>query len=725
MYRFFLSLFISLFFNLIPTDSFAQNTYFRDNRVFPWNVDSVAACNVSLNSGVLNGNVINVSDFGARGDGVSDNYSAFKSLAYSLDSNRLLSPTLVIFPYGNYKIDRYKIECGADAAGHCTNRIKDGSLGNKNTDIIYNNIRNVRFLGCGSTVEVRGNFIRTQDLLVNTAPDGSKFYNSYSNSIIPFRINSGQDFSIEDFILNGNVNQMQREENVSEGGGNGIMTNGCSRFTINRIKTHHFSSDGIYLGQGKGVNYVADKDVVIDSVESKNNGRQGITVLQAVNVSILNSAFLDTGKTETSLYPPHASSGIDIEPNAVPGDPEHGQIDMQTTNILIDHCLIANNLGAQISANTGANSCINGICPPSYVGKVTISNSSIYSSDLSSSNAVIISVNDGTIMNSKMFLADDQLYTFWGPARNLSKNVKTTLIGNKIYGTGNIPFLVDGADTRNHELLIKQNQIFLNQSSPAKGVYIKNNLAKFLENKIYFYPKNDFVPVSLDLLAKESRNNRYLTLTALSNYPATEVNYSTSTIRTNEVFFKGNYLIKPENNSLRSLLEPSAEELLATENSFEPIPLSPATFIFQRPVLPLPTATPTAMPTPESNPQPILVEPIATPTPIQTPITLTPPKDPNKLEAPALLFPLSELVSSKPIIRWEQTSGTNSYEVRVYSLKIKKNKTKSKQIRKYKTKSNNYQIKSALKKGNYKYKVKTCFKKKVCAESVGYFLVAS
>jgi len=263
-----------------------------------------------------------VTAFGAKGDGITDDYNALKAAAKYLCSH----PGLTLeFPQGTYHISEYRIDGGPNANGV--------------TDIIYDGCSNVKIIGVGAKIDVNGSFHRSFDYTA-----GRGYHYSYTNGVIPFNFQNSSGFTVEGFELNGNVDKTTRDPGVAEGNTGGIWTGNCHNYTISGVYVHHFAMDGLYLGSG--LNSKADTNGKLNQVTSTNNARQGLSIIQVRGLQVLNSVFSNTGRTGGS-YGNHApSDGADVEPNAVPPT-----VDLETGGILFQNCIFEDNLGVQLACD--------------------------------------------------------------------------------------------------------------------------------------------------------------------------------------------------------------------------------------------------------------------------------------------------------------------------------------------------------------------------------------
>ena len=265
------------------------------------------------------GHAVSVKDFGAAGDGITDDYEAMRKAADYVCTN---GGTL-LYPAGTYHIGRYAIV--------------GGSGGNNVSNIEYRGCRDVSILGYGAKIDIKGDFVRTADYR-----SGPYAY-SYSNAVIPFDMIASSGFRIEGFEIYGNVDKMRREIGVVESPGFGIRTSECSRYILRNLHVHHCQTDGILLGAA----HKADRDALVADVTSTNNARQGLTIGMLRGAIVVDSVFRDTGSTGGS-YGNHApAAGVDVEPNFLPPT-----VDVATGEILFVRDRFEENQGWQFVADT-------------------------------------------------------------------------------------------------------------------------------------------------------------------------------------------------------------------------------------------------------------------------------------------------------------------------------------------------------------------------------------
>lgn len=270
-----------------------------------------------------------VTDFGAKADNKTDNYTAFKKAAATLSANG--GGTLLI-PKGTYYIASYKI--------------LGGSQKNTVTDILFTNCNSLTVLGNNSTIRLNGNFTRTLDYGAN-----GFFHYAYNNTVCPFKMSNCKNVVIKDLTLNGEVDKMRKQDGVVEGENYGININDAdaaaasSNILLQNITTHHFATDGIVINTN-------GENIIVNKCNSYKNARQGLSIVKGSNIKCLFSSFDSTGIT--GRYGNHApSAGIDVENEGGAG---------ALKNVLIQNCNLRGNDGFQLvttvySENVTIDSC--------------------------------------------------------------------------------------------------------------------------------------------------------------------------------------------------------------------------------------------------------------------------------------------------------------------------------------------------------------------------------
>jgi parallel beta-helix repeat protein len=128
---------------------------------------------------------------------------------------------------------------------------------------------------------------------------------------------------------------MQKKEYLTGEWRHGISIRGSRNVKIQDLVIRDTGGDGIYIA-GSNRNLYSE-NIVIKSIRSVNNRRQGISIISAKNVQVHDSRFSKTVGT----FP---GAGIDIEPNKSEDTIE---------NIFVSNCIFEDNFGAGIVISLG------------------------------------------------------------------------------------------------------------------------------------------------------------------------------------------------------------------------------------------------------------------------------------------------------------------------------------------------------------------------------------
>jgi hypothetical protein len=139
-------------------------------------------------------------------------------------------------------------------------------------------------------------------------------------------------FDAKNVSLKGGHIVGERNKHLGHGGewGMGVDIRGSTNVTVTDTTASNCWGDGIYVGLGPK-NHLPCRNVILESVTSINNRRQGLSIVSCIGAKVLNSTFRGTNGT-----PPQA--GIDLEPDG--NDP--------LSDITIRNCNMIDNTGAGI-----------------------------------------------------------------------------------------------------------------------------------------------------------------------------------------------------------------------------------------------------------------------------------------------------------------------------------------------------------------------------------------
>jgi hypothetical protein len=237
--------------------------------------------------------------FGARGDGVSDDYPAWRRLAEQV--SRAGGGRVICAPRRRYLLNRY--------------RITEGRRRNTVDNIVFRDCRGLSIDLNGSVVAVRGGFHRTKPA------EGS---HAVENTVIPFMFLGGSDITLRNGELYGAVDQITKDD-VLEGQCMGVAAYAADRLVLEDLDIHHFAADGVYLATDQFTsNRSPCRSVTLRRVTSRNNARQGLSNTGTTGLVCIDCRFNETGRT--GRYGHHApGAGADIEPNGPMTSPADGE----------------------------------------------------------------------------------------------------------------------------------------------------------------------------------------------------------------------------------------------------------------------------------------------------------------------------------------------------------------------------------------------------------------
>jgi hypothetical protein len=259
---------------------------------------------------------IDIKSFGAKGDGVSDDFPAILAASKAIKSGQTL-----FFPSGTYRINRfaYSKDGGATYRDSTTN-LDLTPLWGEGQKIQWRSLQNVKILGCGAVIDIKGDFL--------VGDDGQ---GTIRSPIIPFDIQNSTNITIDGFEVNGHSEQSTGAANQYPCVGYGLMSRKNNGITISNFKAHHNTCDGMVFGHSSG----ADFNVVVSNADLHHNGRDGVSIVHMVGGLFTNSLFHENGIPGGNFPGLSPKAGMDIEPE----DVTQPAVD----NIVFDTCSFTGN----------------------------------------------------------------------------------------------------------------------------------------------------------------------------------------------------------------------------------------------------------------------------------------------------------------------------------------------------------------------------------------------
>lgn len=320
---------------------------------------------------------LNVIDFGAKGDGITDCYIAFKLLA---DSVNKLKKAEITFPPGIYVIAPYH------------------TRQNKISDIIFTGCNGIKINGNHAVISVNGNFHRYRERF------NGKYWYSNTNAIIPLSFQRCENIMINGLEMNGNVNQMTRDSNVVESAAHMIQFLQCRNIELNNLFLHHAQTDGLYI-RGDSCYHLVINNTIFSS-----NGRQGMSVIGLTDGFFNHCRFINTGITEGNYGRHNPSDGVDIEPGS-----------SLVKHLIFKDCEFSNNLGGQF------------ICTNyPHTSDIQLINCKIESGQSKRPSQLIFYADSVLLDHCNIDCGNGALYANWGKAGHTFVTIKNSIIKSKV-----------------------------------------------------------------------------------------------------------------------------------------------------------------------------------------------------------------------------------------------------------------------------------------------------
>lgn len=388
---------------------------------------------------------VSVEDFGAVGDGTTDNYVALKAAADYITS---VGGGTLYFPPGNYYIDQYVT---------VSNSVVD--------PMQFTNCDGLALLGYGAKITTKGNYNRDA---VTT------------RSLSVFVLTNCKNVTIEGFEIDGQLNLTTTSAVYAEPVSYGVYLLSCINVTLKNLDIHHVMTDGVYM-RDDGIQTnprVACKYITGTNVSSTYCGRQGMSIVQARWVTFTDSNFSYTFRDSTIGFSP--SAGVDIEPNRSTATTSPDQMDVDTGQCTFIGCLFQENAGSQFVAFSG-----------DIVKNVVLENCSLI-------------VGSGSFGGSDCMVFESDLMTIKDCYFNLGTNKRifvynTYTVSNGATFTNNLfelPYLNRIVFTNVVPVLFQNNRVIVTGDAPWPGtqqIISSLNTELVAENNYFYVPKEIYV----------------------------------------------------------------------------------------------------------------------------------------------------------------------------------------------------------------------------------------
>jgi hypothetical protein len=274
---------------------------------------------------------VSVKDFGALGDGVTNDTDAFAAASDTINAQG--GGTLFI-PPGTYKVGKQIFSEGSGFKPQPIIAIHD----------------------CGSPVKIIGNgakLIAADDLRFGSFDPVSgeavspqlPFYDQQfaAHAYSMLELLGNQDVEVSDLELDGNLDQLVLGGKWGDTGWQlravGVWAMNNNSLTLKRIHSHHHALDGITIGFSGLTTSSSATPTKLENILSEYNGRQGFSWTGGIGLRASNSKFNHNGLGLISSSP---RSGVDIEAE-----------DSVNRDAVFENCEFANNGGVGLVADSG------------------------------------------------------------------------------------------------------------------------------------------------------------------------------------------------------------------------------------------------------------------------------------------------------------------------------------------------------------------------------------
>lgn len=284
--------------------------------------------------------VRDIKSFGAKGDGITNDFQAFKKAADFFNA-RKGNGTLIIskglYVVGNQSFRKNGIAYYGDNIfdiKNCKDLKVQGTGGAK--------ILLAPGMKVGAFNPETGKAYQTEASRIFTE---SKYMAS-PGSVLHFL--ECVNIEVENIRIDGNNGKVVKGGKFGDTGfqvwGYGVVLTNCKNVKIKKVSANYCVTDGLLVkNKNSPDSKITSDNISIDSSEFIYNGRQGLSWTGGAGLRVSNSVFANTGMGNITTMP---SAGVDIEP-------EDGDI---ATNGVFVNCSFKNNAGCGVVADSGPSS---------------------------------------------------------------------------------------------------------------------------------------------------------------------------------------------------------------------------------------------------------------------------------------------------------------------------------------------------------------------------------
>lgn len=292
----------------------------------------------AMSTGNKPNELVSVVDYGAVGDGVTDDTAAFQDAAALIET---LGGGRLIIPPGTYRVGRQNF-AGVTGLGYAYQA--------EDAVFIENCTKPIVVEGNGAVIKLNdglkfGSFNPTTG--ASHTPGALPFTdNNYAASIgYMFGFNNCASVEIRNLELDGNISNVTLGGEWGDTGyqlpAYGMWFKGCDRVVASNIYTHHHALDGALVGYAGLTETSEATPATLINVVSEYNARQGLSWVGGKGLTAIGCKFNHTGKASFTSSP---GAGVDIEAES-----------SICRDGLFINCEFENNTGNGMTASAGDN----------------------------------------------------------------------------------------------------------------------------------------------------------------------------------------------------------------------------------------------------------------------------------------------------------------------------------------------------------------------------------
>ncbi|HEX8667481.1 MAG TPA: hypothetical protein VF727_03805 [Allosphingosinicella sp.] len=336
--------------------------------------------------------------FGARGDGRSDDYDAFARLVKAV--NAAGGGTVLLGAGRTYRIGRFV------------------APGNGVVDLAFDGCDPLVVEGNGAKISVEGRFARTSPKI---------------RGLAGLHIENSRNVTVRNLELDGNVGDTTRTPKLVESGVMcGLSLRSCFDVRVENIFAHHFAADGLVIRESAARDAARRRRVCRNVTVVKSrflyNARQGTTITSLrgglfEDCEFSYSGFVDS-KGTMSRYGAHSpASGVDVEPDNSPT--ENDRLDVLTGDITFRRCRMVGSYGPAFLASKFQRGHY-------WMENVRLENCQIecHDGETGGTDGFIFDVPGGQVVGCTLQMRDKTAYLCWNKLGNASPRFAS----NTVYG---------------------------------------------------------------------------------------------------------------------------------------------------------------------------------------------------------------------------------------------------------------------------------------------------